>query len=90
MSEPVDEGFEDWQMIPWMVGLGIRLKRIDGHEPREIQQIINLLRQLDGDKMVGWAMQHWDGMVFSRAMFEDDQGKPATLIIYDREGNKDE
>ena len=90
MNKPTDEEFEDWQMIPWMVGLGLRLEKEDGHEPREIQQIISLLRQLDGDKMVGWAMPHWDGMVFSRAMFEDDIGKPAMLIVYDREGSEDE
>lgn len=50
MDNKTDEEFKDWQMIPWLVGLGLRLERMDGHEPREIQQIIKLLRQLDGDK----------------------------------------
>lgn len=51
MSNQTNEEFADWQMIPWLVGLGHRLEREDGHEPREIQQIINLLRQIYSDNL---------------------------------------
>ncbi len=45
--------FEDWQMIPWLVGLGYRLERLDGTEPPEIQQIIARLREFEGTVIEG-------------------------------------
>ncbi|KKN88134.1 hypothetical protein LCGC14_0252060 [marine sediment metagenome] len=47
--------FEDRQMIPWLVGLGYRLERLDGTEPPEIQQIIARLREFEGTVIEGWA-----------------------------------
>ena len=81
MNKPTDKEFEDWQMIPWLVGLGLRLKRLDGHEPREIQQIISLLRQLDGERIEGTATYEDDEWKFETGGIVGD---PKAILIVNR------
>ncbi len=52
-------------------------------QPHEREALHDAARRLlePGDRMEGWAMPHWDGMIFSRLKFEDGLGRPAILTI---------